>query len=67
MDLSNIFTFNIEQFFITASNKYLIFIEEKFFTKYIDEKICEKYIYRHHDNIQNMKIKKKNYLMNFLN
>ena len=57
MDLSNIFTFNIEQFFITASNKYLIFIEEKFFTKYftkyIDEKICEKYIYRHHDNIQN--------------
>ena len=53
LDLSNIFTFNIEQFFITASNKYLIFIEEKFFTKYIDEKICEKYIYRHHDNIQN--------------
>ena len=52
LDLSNKFTFSIEQFFITASNKYLNFIEDKFFKKYLDEKICKKHNYKNNDNIE---------------
>ena len=37
--------FYIEEFFITGSQKYFTYIEENFFQKYIDKRICSKSFY----------------------
>ena len=37
--------FYIEEFFITGSQKYFDYVEENFFNKYIDRKLCKKYIH----------------------
>ena len=42
LQIDEIAYFYIEEFFITGSNKYFNKIEEIFFNKYIDKKICRK-------------------------
>ena len=45
LQIDEIAYFYIEEFFITASQKYFNYIEENFFDKYIDKKICKKHIH----------------------
>ena len=54
LEIDDISIFYIEEFFITGSYKYFTYIEEKFFKKYIDKKICKK-------NINNKPYDAKNY------
>lgn len=44
--LNEINSFYIEEFFITGTYDYFMFIENNFFQKYINEKLCFKYIYK---------------------
>jgi len=46
LDIDGIGSFFIEEFFITGSYKYFEYIEKFFFKKYIDGKICGKYIHK---------------------
>ena len=42
LEIDDIALFYIEQFFITGSHKYMNYIEENFFRKYIERKICKR-------------------------
>ena len=42
LQIDEIFFFFIEEFFITGSNKYFNYIEENFFNKYIEQKLCRR-------------------------
>ena len=45
LDIDNNAIFYIEEFFITGSQKYFNYIEENFFQKYINQKLCKKHIH----------------------
>ena len=45
LQIDEIAYFYIEEFFITASQKYFNYIEENFFNKYIDKGLCKKLIH----------------------
>ena len=47
--LNEVGTFYIEEYFITGTYEYFMFIEENFFQKYIDEKLCQKHIHKKAD------------------
>ena len=42
LEMDEIAYFFIEEFFITGSNKYFNYIEENFFKKYIEQKLCKR-------------------------
>ena len=42
LEIEEISYFFIEEFFITSSNKYFNYIEEIFFNKYVEQKLCKR-------------------------